>query len=106
VLADLYTSNLHALGVIVVEPDPREPMGSTDMGDVSQVIPSIHPYVAIAPEGTPGHSVPMREAARSPQGDEGLMLSVKAMAMTVLDLLEQPALVTQAQAAFHQGRER
>jgi hypothetical protein len=34
------------------------------------------------------------------------MLSVKAMAMTVLDLLEQPALVTQAQAAFHQGRER
>jgi amidohydrolase len=106
VLADLYASNLHTLGVTVVEPDAREPMGSTDMGDVSQVLPSIHPYVAIAPEGTPGHSVPMREAAQSPQGDEGLMLSVKAMAMTVLDLLEQPTLVTQAQEAFRQFCER
>jgi hypothetical protein len=48
----------------------------------------------------------MREAARSPQGDAGLMLSVKAMAMTVLDLLEQPTLVTQAQAAFRQFHER
>jgi amidohydrolase len=100
VLADLYGGHLQTLGVTVEAPDPREPMGSTDMGDVSQVIPSIHPYVAIAPPGVAGHSVEMREAACSPQGDEGLMLSVKAMAMTVIDLLAQPHLVTQAQEAF------
>jgi amidohydrolase len=100
VLADLYERNLEALGIRVDEPDPREPMGSTDMGNVSQAMPSIHPYVAIAPPGVAGHSVEMREAAGSPQGDEGLMLSVKAMAMTVLDLLVQPDLVTQARQAF------
>jgi amidohydrolase len=100
VLADLYAQNLETLGIRVDEPDPREPVGSTDMGNVSQAMPSIHPYVAIAPPGVAGHSVEMREAARSAQGDEGLMLSVKAVAMTVLDLFGQPDLVAQAQEAF------
>lgn len=100
VLADLYAQNLETLGIRVDEPDPREPMGSTDMGNVSQAMPSIHPYVAIAPPGVAGHSVEMREAARSAQGDAGLMLSVKAVAMTVLDLFGQPDLAVQARKAF------
>jgi amidohydrolase len=100
VLANLYADNLSAMDVTIEMPDPSEPMGSTDMGNVSQVIPSIHPYVAIAPRGVAGHSVEMREAARSPQGDEGLMLSAKALAMTVVDLLAQPELVRHAQDAF------
>ena len=103
VLAGLYTENLESLGVNVEIPDPREPMGSTDMGNVSQVVPSIHPYVAIAPRGVAGHSVEMREAACSPQGDDGLMLSVKALGMTVADLLAQPELVQQARDRFEQA---
>lgn len=102
VLADLYAENLNAMGVTVEEPDPHDPMGSTDMGNVSQAIPSIHPYVAIAPSGVAGHSTEMRQAACSAQGDEGLMLSVKAMAMTVIDLLTQPELVRQAAEEFRQ----
>ena len=100
VLANLYARNLDVMGVTVEAPDPRDPMGSTDMGNVSQAIPSIHPYVAIAPRGVAGHSVEMREAACSPQGDEGLMLSAKALAMTVIDLLGEPELVSQAQEEF------
>jgi metal-dependent amidase/aminoacylase/carboxypeptidase family protein len=87
-----------------------DPMGSTDMGNVSHVIPAIHPYVAIAPCGVAGHSVEMREAACSPQGDEGLMLSAKALAMTVVDLLVRPELVRHAQEEFQRtfrtGKER
>jgi amidohydrolase len=100
VLAEVYADNLQDMGVTVEVPDPREPMGSTDMGNVSQAIPSIHPYVAIAPRGVAGHSVEMRQAACSPQGDAGLLLSVKAMAMTVIDLFAQPELVTRAQEEF------
>lgn len=106
VLANLYADNLSAMDVAVEAPDPGEPMGSTDMGNVSQVIPSIHPYVAIAPRGVAGHSVEMREAARSPQGDEGLMVSAKALAMTVVDLLVQPELVQHAQAEFQRKESR
>jgi amidohydrolase len=93
ILADLYTGNVQTMGITIDEPDPHDPMGSTDMGNVSQVIPSIHPYVAIAPRGVVGHS---------PPGDEGLMLSVKAMAMTVIDLLVQPELVERAREEFRQ----
>jgi metal-dependent amidase/aminoacylase/carboxypeptidase family protein len=102
ILADLYTGNVQTMGITIDEPDPHDPMGSTDMGNVSQVIPSIHPYVAIAPRGVVGHSVEMRDAACSPPGDEGLMLSVKAMAMTVIDLLVQPELVERAREEFRQ----
>lgn len=100
VLASLYAQNLGRMAVSIEEPDPHDPMGSTDMGNVSQALPSIHPYVAIAPRGVAGHSVAMREAACSPQGDDGLMLSAKALAMTVIDLLTQPAWVGEAQEEF------
>lgn len=102
-LAGLYADNLQRMGIDVETPDPSEPMGSTDMGNVSQVIPSIHPYVAIAPRGVAGHTAEMREAACSPQGDEGLMISVRALGMTVADLLTQPELVAQAKAEFEQA---
>ncbi len=102
-LARLYADNLKRIGIDVETPDPSEPMGSTDMGNVSQVIPSIHPYVAIAPRGVAGHTAEMREAACSPQGDEGLMISVRALSMTVADLLTQPELVAQAKTEFEQA---
>ena len=43
--------------------------GSTDMANVSWVCPTIHPDLAIAPEGTPGHSIRFRDAAISPRAD-------------------------------------
>ena len=44
--------------------------GSTDMANVSWVCPTIHPDLAIAPEGTPGHSILFRDAAATPRADE------------------------------------
>ena len=44
--------------------------GSTDMANVSWVCPTIHPDLAIAPEGTPGHSILFRDAAVDPRADE------------------------------------
>ena len=39
-----------------MDPEPNERMGSTDMGDISHLIPSIHPYLAIAPKKVAGHT--------------------------------------------------
>ncbi len=39
VLAELFKSNLESLGRVVVDPDPNERMGSTDMGDISHIVP-------------------------------------------------------------------
>ena len=44
-MARLFAENITQLGEKVVEPLPNERMGSSDMGSVSQTIPSIHPYV-------------------------------------------------------------
>jgi metal-dependent amidase/aminoacylase/carboxypeptidase family protein len=75
-------------------------MGSTDMGDVSQVVPSIHPYIAIGPKDLPGHTVEFREAALSERGMKVMLVAAKAMALTAYDLLTQPAFLAEVQREF------
>ncbi|CAN5194739.1 M20 family metallopeptidase [soil metagenome] len=48
-LADRWAQHLRSLGIEVAPTAEDERMGSTDMGNVSQVVPAIHPYIAIAP---------------------------------------------------------
>jgi metal-dependent amidase/aminoacylase/carboxypeptidase family protein len=62
-------------------------MGSTDMGNVTQVVPGIHPAIAIAPWDVPIHTVEFREFARSEAGHKGMLDAAKAMAMTGIDVL-------------------
>jgi amidohydrolase len=96
VLADLFDANLTALGREVQLPEPNERMGSTDMGNVSHVVPALHPYIAIAPEEVAGHSPEFRAAAVSPEGHAGLLDAAKALAMTAIDLFSNPELVDAA----------
>jgi metal-dependent amidase/aminoacylase/carboxypeptidase family protein len=62
-------------------------MGSTDMGNVSQIVPGIHPAIAIAPPDVPIHTTDFRDIAASESGHKGLMDSAKALAMTGIDVL-------------------
>jgi len=103
VLADLFEANLTALGREVQLPEPDERMGSTDMGNVSHVVPALHAYVAIAPEEVAGHSPEFRAAAASPEGHAGLLDAAKALAMTAVDLFYNPELVD---AAWKEHRTR
>jgi metal-dependent amidase/aminoacylase/carboxypeptidase family protein len=77
-------------------------MGSTDMGDISQLMPAIHAYVSIATEGTPGHSLAFAAAAASEGGDAAVLHAAQALAMTAADLLATPDLVERARAEFEQ----
>ena len=64
-LAQLFAQNLESLGRKVESFESRFGFGSTDMGNVSQIIPSIHPSVAIASPGLSLHSTEFAQAAAS-----------------------------------------
>ena len=96
VLAGLFKANLEHLGRVVVDPDPFERMGGTDMGNISHLLPAIHPYLAIAPLTVAGHTVEFREYSISEAGKSAMLDAAKAMAMTTLDLLSTPQLLVEA----------
>jgi len=101
-LAELFKQNLESLGRHVEAFDPRFGFGSTDMGNVSQVVPSIHPTIAIASPEVFIHTQEFASAAASEAGHEGLMDAAKAMAMTVVDIL-QPGMLDKIRQEFYSG---
>ncbi len=96
ILAGLFKTNVELLGRVVIEPDLNERMGSTDMGDVSHIVPAIHPYLAIAPANLAGHTVEFKEYCISDAGKAGMLDAAKALAMTAVDLLSNPNLIVKA----------
>ena len=102
-LLDAFRANLARFGV-TESPEITDRLGSSDIGNVSQVIPAIQPMVKIAPDGTPIHSRAFEAAAVSPLAREGMLISAKTMAMTVCDLLADPSLVKRAQDEFRGAR--
>lgn len=102
-LARAFAANWETLGVRVIDPRPDDRMGSTDMGNVSHVVPAIHPYIQITKEGVGGHTIEFRQAAISPMGHQGLILAAKGMAMTTIDLLSDPELMARIKQEFDES---
>ena len=71
-------------------------MGSTDMGDVSHIVPSIHPYIAIAPRNVAGHTLEFKQFCISEDGKKGMLDAAKAIALTIFDLFANPDLIIKA----------
>jgi amidohydrolase len=86
-----WVANAAACGIVDQGPDPNS--GSTDMGNVSWVCPTIHPELAIAPEGTPGHSIRFRDSAATPAADATTLLAATLVAQTAYELFADPELV-------------
>lgn len=100
-MARRFGAALEALGRKPYERDARVGAGSTDMGDVSQHLPSIHPYLAICDEGESlCHEHRFAECAKSERGFDTMVVASKAMARTVVDLLEDPELLASAKKEF------
>src|SRR5258705_7394139 len=91
VLAERFRANMAAYGIVDQGDDPNA--GSTDMANVSWVCPAIHPDLAIAPEGTPAHSIAFRDAAASPLADDTTLLAATLVAQTAYELFADPDLV-------------
>ncbi len=73
---------------------------SSDVGDVSWVVPEIRLSVTTAPVGTPWHSWAVVATGGMSIGHKGLVYAAKALGMTMVDLFEDPALVSEIQAEF------
>ena len=93
-LARAFRVNGEQLGRRFVEPEliPEHVGGGTDMGNVSKVLPTIHPVLEMCPLGTPGHSTEMAEWSASPRADELVIDGAKALAMTAIDVWTDAAL--------------
>ena len=102
-LLDAFRANMKRLGV-TESPPRRGRAASSDVGNVSHVIPAIQPFVQIAPEGTAIHSRAFEAAAVGPLARVGMLQAAKIMAMTTLDLLTDPGLLARAQQEFKMTR--
>lgn len=97
----LYQANAGLLGRDVVAPElGGKVVGSTDMGNVSYVVPSIHPMIRVAPPGVPIHTPEFASYAGGEAGDQAVIDGAKAMAWTVADLWLDQDLLASAQAEW------
>ena len=105
VLGGLWRANLEAAGRRDEGADP-EHIGSSDMGNVSLVLPAIHPSLAICDHGVPWHSIESLRAAVTPRADATTLVAATLVAQTALDLLADPSLVEAAWREFRgEGQE-
>jgi amidohydrolase len=102
-LSQAFAANLTSMGVRV-DP-PAKGIGSSDMGNVAEVCPAIHPYVKICDESISTHSGDFAQAAKSPAGKEGMLQAAKGLAMTALDLFYDDSLLARVKADFARYRE-
>jgi amidohydrolase len=100
VIARRVADHLRDLGVEVEQPMLRGGTGSSDIGNVSLVLPAIHPYLQIMDAGTPTHSVAMTEAAASDRAHEAMLAMATALACAGADLLADPDLLAAARREF------
>jgi len=104
-MGTMYAHNALTLGRTVTDPrhGGHRVVGSTDMGNVSHLVPSIHPMIASAPAGISIHTKQFAEFARSPMADKAVLDGAKAMAMTAIDFWtsseRQEAVVAEFRAA-------
>jgi metal-dependent amidase/aminoacylase/carboxypeptidase family protein len=104
VLSGLYSSNAARLGRTVVAPDRTNAVvGSTDMGNISHVVPSIHPMIAVAPKGVGIHTTEFEIHAGSEVGDRAVIDGAKAMAMTIADLWAADGALSDVRSAFRRS---
>ena len=78
--------------------------GSTDVGDVSYIVPTIRLGATIAPKGTPWHSWAVVATSGMSIGHKGMLYASKALAMTMVDLFENPELVKEVKAEFKERK--
>jgi len=88
-----------------LEPTPEYPdNGSTDVGDVSWIVPEISLLVTTAPWKTPWHSWAVVACGGMSIGHKGMLYASKAMAVTMVDLYQNPQMVTDIRNEFIQKK--
>lgn len=93
-----FRAHLADAGMTEDPPTPR--LGSSDIGNVSFAVPTIHPMLAITSDPMPLHSEAFRELAATPHAQEVALIGATCLAQTAADLLRDRGLVDRAWAEF------
>jgi amidohydrolase len=97
-MESIFKKNLEVLGLEVEEATP--PGGSSDIGNVSLVVPCIHPRIAIAPEGTSIHTKEFADATVTQKAHDAINFASAGMAMTAIDLITKKRLFREVREEF------
>lgn len=101
-LVETFGQNLTAMGLDYEVPDANTGVGSSDIGDVSQLVPTIHPYLQICEKGIGGHTAEFAEAAQTERADELTAVGATLLAQTAADVLLRPELREDLRATFRE----
>jgi amidohydrolase len=102
-LARLFVNNMRSIGRKTRMADPDQSFGSTDFGNVSQLVPGMHASVSIA-RRVVTHSPQFVEAAVSEKGLQGMADAAKGLALTAADLVSNPALMSKVKQEFYRQK--
>ncbi|MBM7705824.1 amidohydrolase [Chryseomicrobium aureum] len=100
-LSKRFTQNLLAVGTETVHP-AKDSYGSLDMGNVSHVCPSIHPYIGLDSPGLVFHTQELADLTITDNSHHVLSRGALSMALTGFDLLSDAELMRQVKAEFAQ----
>ena len=103
VLATLFAENMARFGVAGEQPPAQGGVGSSDIGNVSLRVPTIHPYLKIVDGDVSGHTPEFREAAGSQRGLDAMVLAAKALAMTAADAVYRPGADVEMWSAWRES---
>jgi len=103
-LARLFRKNMQSLGRPIPLGDNSKWSGSSDVGNVSRLAPTIQPMVGIAPKDVLIHTPQFAAAAATKEALNRLLAAAKAMAMTAADLLADPKTIAGLRAEFQKNK--
>lgn len=95
VLGRKYQEFMESKGVQFLPRGQKSHRGSTDMGNVSQAVPSLHPWYSIPCNNAPGHTVEFAAAAKLPESFTNSMLVAEALAHAAVSVLSDEQLLTE-----------
>lgn len=104
-IGKLFLQNMRHIGRRTRMVDPGQSFGSTDFGNVSQLVPGVHATVSITGRrGVVTHSPQFAEAAVSEKGLRAVLDAAKGLALTVADLVAGPELIEKVKAEFFKSK--
>jgi amidohydrolase len=103
-LARLFRNNMQSLERSIPLGETERWSGSSDVGNVSQLTPTIQPMVGIAPPDVLIHSAEFAEVAGTKEALNTILDAAKAMAMTAVDLLASPPTLAAIRAEFEKSK--
>lgn len=98
VIEDLLAQNFTALGETVLPRDKEMGIGCTDMGNLTHEFPGLQSYVKVGPGRA--HSPEFLASTGSPEGHKAIAVGACALAMTAVDILEDPSVLERIRVAF------